>query len=27
MASVPAVLLLVFAQRYVTAGTTGGAVK
>jgi multiple sugar transport system permease protein len=27
MASVPAALLLVFAQRYVAAGATGGAVK
>jgi ABC-type maltose transport system permease subunit len=27
MASVPAVVLLVIAQRYVAAGTTTGAVK
>jgi len=27
MASVPAILLLVIAQKYVAAGTTAGAVK
>jgi ABC-type maltose transport system permease subunit len=27
MASIPAVVLLVIAQRYVAAGTTAGAVK
>ena len=27
MASVPAIVLLVIAQRYIAAGTTAGAVK
>jgi multiple sugar transport system permease protein len=27
LASVPAILLLVIAQRYIAAGATGGAVK